>query len=450
MAACAADNSDRTSPDDMRLLTVNCAATRTTVEYEGSDVSHLVWNDGDKVAYVTDMAGDLFRVAEVTNNRFKAEIPAAASSANTLVALWPVADNEGAALAAATAELRSEIPQILGAPFDGGLLPMFARVTVPDNDTQVDAFYTPLGVIVRLTIDMYGHETEILKSVTLSAAEDMVGRFGVDPSSDGGWSFAGTSKSVKAVFSTDEQIGGDPFDVYMVVKRGAYTQVKVEVETDRSVYEVGDGEMSLDVEGRTLYRIAVPALEERPEPEPPYFKQVMSVDEITADGKYLIAAVADAAGMVYAVAKPETWYNNSNFGLDETRLYYSDKGVLYDEDTEALTWLFAPHPSEAGKFSIKFGHDRYYLCAMGSVMTEPWYSDQWPFGFAQREAEELPDLSEGRWYWQISFSDGEATVTSPDLGSDWWIVWNKSKRDFRMGNADYGYTAPLVILKLNE
>ncbi|MFR2062487.1 MAG: hypothetical protein ACLS37_11785, partial [Alistipes sp.] len=62
LAACSADNGNGPAvPENTRTLTVNCPDTRTTIGYEGSDYSHRVWIDGDRVAYATDVAGDVFK-----------------------------------------------------------------------------------------------------------------------------------------------------------------------------------------------------------------------------------------------------------------------------------------------------------------------------------------------------------------------------------------------------
>ena len=53
-------------------------ATKTGISYEASDVSHLVWNEGDKVMYITSDKSGLydygFQEAVVTSNKFTASI----------------------------------------------------------------------------------------------------------------------------------------------------------------------------------------------------------------------------------------------------------------------------------------------------------------------------------------------------------------------------------------
>jgi len=448
LAACSADDgagSAAFGPD--REITVRCAGTRTTVEYEGSDVSHLVWQDGDRVAYVTDAAGDKFRTADVVSNRFSATVPA---GAGTLVALWPAAGNEGVTLPEASAELKTEIPQTVGEKFDGSLLPMFARAEIPADGKEVDALYEPLGVIVRLTIDMFGHDTEILRSVTLSAEEDMVGTFAVDPSSETGWSFTGTSKSVKAVFSGDTQVGEVPFHVYMVVRRGAYTGVTVTVETDANIYEVTGGEMSLDRDGRVLYRIEVPALEERPKPTVFYFTEVANASELTTDGKYLFVAVSDNADEYIA---DQFVVESNNAYMESVKIVRAEEGVLYDENTEPLMW--ALKDAGDGKFNLQSVQNGYYAGSPLARMLQPWYVDNWPLNCSLwLEEKELAGYGE-RSRWDIVINaDGEAFIYSMELvDSDnvrWWLLYNKPTNRFCVGKEGYGYQTPMKILKLRE
>ena len=142
-AGCSSDKEGLETPDT-RIITVEGIETRTTIAYEGSDFSHLVWNDGDQVVYATDVAGSAFKTATVSNNQFKAEIPNEAGSNNKLVVLWPGAENEGKDLDGATAELQQNITQQAGAGFDGNLLPMYAEMQVPQG-SYIYGHYQMLG-----------------------------------------------------------------------------------------------------------------------------------------------------------------------------------------------------------------------------------------------------------------------------------------------------------------
>lgn len=67
-------------------------ATKTGISYEASDVSHLVWNDGDKVMYITSDKSGLydygFQEAVVTSNKFTASISDKAGKNDNMLVFW--------------------------------------------------------------------------------------------------------------------------------------------------------------------------------------------------------------------------------------------------------------------------------------------------------------------------------------------------------------------------
>lgn len=141
LTACSDESGQSNLLEPTRSLTVKSLLTRTTIGYEGSDFSHLEWREGDRVAYVTDLPGEVFRTAEVSDNRFTAELPARAAADNVLIVVWPAASNQGRPLAEATLTLAAETVQTAGAEFDGSLLPMYARIPIPASGAEVDAEY---------------------------------------------------------------------------------------------------------------------------------------------------------------------------------------------------------------------------------------------------------------------------------------------------------------------
>ena len=68
-------------------------ATKTGISYEASDVSHLVWNEGDKVMYITSDKSGLydygFQEAVVTSNKFTASISDKAGKSDNMLVFWP-------------------------------------------------------------------------------------------------------------------------------------------------------------------------------------------------------------------------------------------------------------------------------------------------------------------------------------------------------------------------
>ena len=46
IVSCSKESVQESVQFERRTISVNCPITRTTIDYEGSDVSHLVWNGG--------------------------------------------------------------------------------------------------------------------------------------------------------------------------------------------------------------------------------------------------------------------------------------------------------------------------------------------------------------------------------------------------------------------
>ena len=83
LVSCAKED-NHVTPVARRSLTVYCPLTKTSIEYEGSDVSHLVWKAGESVGYVTSVSGDRVQLAKISSNSFTAQIPADASKADSI------------------------------------------------------------------------------------------------------------------------------------------------------------------------------------------------------------------------------------------------------------------------------------------------------------------------------------------------------------------------------
>ncbi|MBO7322152.1 MAG: hypothetical protein J6U51_01020, partial [Bacteroidales bacterium] len=287
-ASCNKSDNYTLPAEDLRVITVGTAATRTTIGYEGSDVSHLEWVDGDQVAYVTDAPGDVFKVAEVNSNLFTAEIPAASEN---IYVIYPVGENEGKSLAQVRASLASEIVQIADEDFNGELLPMYAVAPVPSND-RVDVVYECMASVLRFTIFGEGFETETLKRVTLSAAEPLAGDFTIDLNSDT-FVFDGAGSEIVVNYQGEGEdvLLSSSHDIYMVVPSTVFTDLDLVVTTDLNSYYWMDGSMDLTNPERRLYRVELDLGDSNgmPEPEQQLFTPVLSLDEVTDEGLYLIA-----------------------------------------------------------------------------------------------------------------------------------------------------------------
>ena len=343
-ASCQNDNEPAGVTVATRTIEVYTEATRTTIGYEGSDVSHLEWCAGDNVAYVTDAAGDTFKSAEMKYGAqgwsFNATIPA---SAGNIYVVYPVGDNVGKTLAEAKASLAANIAQVAGEKFDGSLLPMMATAAVPSSNC-VDVVYECVASVVRFTvIGGEGHETEVLKSVTLSANESLVGDYTLD--ANGAMTFAGAGKSVKVEYSGASESGDDVLlaethDLYVVIPSAIYTGVDVVVETDVDSYQWNDGGMDLTNASRRLYRVKLDlgTAEGAPAPEEPeqqYFKPVLNLSEITDDGVYLIAVEIDGK---YYVTNNEPTDTANYYWVEGVEVSSDEFGVVYNSDVLKYSW----------------------------------------------------------------------------------------------------------------
>lgn len=395
LAGCSAeDTTAPTVPQHTRTVTVNCPDTRTTIGYEGSDYSHLVWNDGDRVAYATDAADDRFRTAEVTANRFTAEVPAGATGDNRLLVLWPAADNQGSTLAAASAGLAATIEQVTGAPFDGSLLPMYADVNVPAGQSEVDALYTVLGSVIRVGIDATNHENEVLQSVTLTAHEPLVGHYAFDPLARS-WSFAGTSNTVTVNMTGEQAVLANGFHVYMVVNPASYTGVTLTIRTDRDSYIYADGAMDVAVPGRTLYRIDV-SLDEQVEPVTPYFTMLTDVADLSADAAYLI--VTDHSETECYAAGPK----NMTY-LNPVTLLLTPDGIEQTPEVMKYTWRIEKH-EDTGMFTLYSDALEQYVGSPGAIIG----SDYGKFWFAAAIDDDPESIQ--IYGWDITVEQGLATI----------------------------------------
>lgn len=341
---------DFISQSEMRTITVGTASTRTTIGYEGSDVSHLEWVDSDKVAYVSDVPGDLFRVAEVSSNVFTAEIP---SDADNIFVIYPVGENEGKTLDQVKATLVSEIEQYADSDFNGELLPMYAYSPVPSGN-RVDVVYNCIASVLRFTIFGEGFEEQSLQSVKLSTAEGLAGNFTLNLS-DNSLSFESSTNEIVVNYKGDAEdvLLDSSHNIYMVVPSWNYTDVDLCVTTDVDTYSWSDGSMDLTSPDRRLYRIELDLAKSEgvPQPAAKLFVPILSLDEVTEDGTYLIA-----------VKYNNKYYVTNNVPTDISNYYYlqgvevasNEQGVIYSEDVMNYTW----------EISLKEGGYEFYSANM--------------------------------------------------------------------------------------
>ncbi|MBP3548003.1 MAG: hypothetical protein J6J64_04945 [Alistipes sp.] len=429
MTACQNDV-ERVSEPTTRTIEVTTAETRTTIAYEGSDVSHLRWQEGDRVAYVTDAQGDTFKSAEMksgsTGWSFNATIP---SDAKSIYVLYPVGDNEGVSLADAKASLRSSVVQIAGEEFDGSQLPMAAISAVPSG-SKVAVTYECLASVLRFTVGGdEGHETESLKSLTLTANEHIVGDYTFDIATSE-LTLSCTEQSIKVEYQSATETGEDVLldgkhHIYVVVPSEQFTGVGVTLETDANVYTWNDGTMDLSHPERRLYRVNLDLSksEGAPEPEVECFTPVCSLSEVTDDGVYLIAVELDGK-----------YYVTNNTPTDTSNYYYltgvevasDDNGVILSDDVMNYTWSITKRDAGYEFFSAnmeKKGDTGLLLITQGGT------------GMFSGE-----DGYEGKaWFVTPATADGYAAAQQPrrywDIeldGTGKAVIRNKYDRDVDM------------------
>lgn len=425
--SCQRDSATIAVGDEMRTVEVYAAQTRTTIGYEASDVSHLEWCEGDRVAYVTDVAGDTFKSAEMKYSAkgwyFSSNVTAAAE---TIYVIYPVGDNVGKSLAEAKASLAAEFQQVADADFVGENLPMYASAPITST-SRVEVVYEVMASVVRFSVVGEGHDVESLQSVTLKTNEPLVGDYSYDAAS-GKMLFEGAANSIKVDYVSATELGEDVLlarthDIYMVVPSATFTGVDVVVKTDADTYVWSNGAMDLSHPERRLYRVALDlaAADGAPAPVNRYFSPVCSLDEITDEGTYLIATNIDGK---YYVTNNEPTDTANYYYVEGVELPSDEFGVLHSEDAMNYTWSITKHDQGYMLYSanmVKQGSKGVYLISQGGsdmFSGEDGYEGKaW---YVLPSALPTGDLA-SRAYWDITV-DGNGTA----------VLYNKYDRGVDM------------------
>ena len=425
--SCQRDSATIAVGDEMRTVEVYAAQTRTTIGYEASDVSHLEWCEGDRVAYVTDVAGDTFKSAEMKYSAkgwyFSSNVTAAAE---TIYVIYPVGDNVGKSLAEAKALLAAEFQQVADADFVGENLPMYASAPITST-SRVEVVYEVMASVVRFSVVGEGHDIESLQSVTLKTNEPLVGDYSYDAAS-GKMLFEGAANSIKVDYVSATELGEDVLlarthDIYMVVPSATFTGVDVVVKTDADTYVWSNGAMDLSHPERRLYRVALDlaAADGAPAPVNRYFSPVCSLDEITDEGTYLIATNIDGK---YYVTNNEPTDTANYYYVEGVELPSDEFGVLHSEDAMNYTWSITKHDQGYMLYSanmVKQGSKGVYLISQGgSDMFSGEGGYEGKAWYVLPSALPTGDLA-SRAYWDITV-DGNGTA----------VLYNKYDRGVDM------------------
>lgn len=425
--SCQRDSATIAVGDEMRTVKVYAAQTRTTIGYEASDVSHLEWCEGDRVAYVTDVAGDTFKSAEMKYSAkgwyFSSNVTAAAE---TIYVIYPVGDNVGKSLAEAKASLAAELQQVADVDFAGENLPMYASAPITST-SRVEVVYEVMASVVRFSVVGEGHDVESLQSVTLTTNEPLVGDYSYDAAS-GKMLFEGAANSIKVDYVSATELGEDVLlarthDIYMVVPSATFTGVDVVVKTDADTYVWSNGAMDLSHPERRLYRVALDlaAADGAPAPVNRYFSPVCSLDEITDEGTYLIATNIDGK---YYVTNNEPTDTANYYYVEGVELPSDEFGVLHSEDAMNYTWSITKHDQGYMLYSanmVKQGSKGVYLISQGgSDMFSGEGGYEGKAWYVLPSALPTGDLA-SRAYWDITV-DGNGTA----------VLYNKYDRGVDM------------------
>ena len=425
--SCQRDSATIAVGDEMRTVEVYAAQTRTTIGYEASDVSHLEWCEDDRVAYVTDVAGDTFKSAEMKYSAkgwyFSSNVTAAAE---TIYVIYPVGDNVGKSLAEAKASLVAEFQQVADADFVGENLPMYASAPITST-SRVEVVYEVMASVVRFSVVGEGHDIESLQSVTLTTNEPLVGDYSYDAAS-GKMLFEGAANSIKVDYVSATELGEDVLlarthDIYMVVPSATFTGVDVVVKTDADTYVWSNGAMDLSHPERRLYRVALDlaAADGAPAPVNRYFSPVCSLDEITDEGTYLIATNIDGK---YYVTNNEPTDTANYYYVEGVELPSDEFGVLHSEDAMNYTWSITKHDQGYMLYSanmVKQGSKGVYLISQGgSDMFSGEGGYEGKAWYVLPSALPTGDLA-SRAYWDITV-DGNGTA----------VLYNKYDRGVDM------------------
>lgn len=425
-----------------RELTISVApVSRTTIDYENSDFSHLVWSEGDEVAYVTDVYGDVFRTAAISHNTFKAVIPQDADRSNKLIIVYPAGDLNGKALSECSLGTVNPATLNIDQPFDGTRLPLCCEMQIPASST-ITADFEVMGSVIRLNLEASGHEEELLHQIVLTANEPLTGNY---RRSFYGWFLDGGSKSVSMDIAGEDlslaAISSQKRYIYIVTPRNEFTGVGLTVTTSTGTYTFSDGAMNLAQEGRTLYRLDLPLGEPVPVREPMY-RQITSMSDITTgdDTKYLL--VCGEKSVVYAE------YNSTNY-YDGVPVTIGSDGID-PECAAAKAYRFTIHPfDESGNL--------YYMRTDEKVGKGYYISTMANFPGTPGKIYFTADGGQNRNSWNISF-DGSGNVIlqghphTQDVAGDVFLCF------YRPGNyfATYGADAnmdnicPMQLYKLTD
>lgn len=422
------------------------ADTRTSLEYEYSDYSHLVWCEGDVVAYVTDYASDVIRTAEVSEGGyFTAQIPEGAGTDNRLYVVYPGNGLAGQSLSGLTLEIKASQTQdsITTANSNGIEIPMMAGIQVPGaGENSVSVRYNVPVSVIRFAFNTADFPQDQIKSVTFTASQPVAGTIDVVKSVDGEVTFNGTSNSVTTTVAKLSPLERGGY-VYLPVMRGSYSGVTLEVVTDNNKFVFNDGNFELDDPEATLYKVEM-TLGETQIIKEPYFAEISEGEQFSADNKYLITYKESSSSYRVASKHISSKIDAKVFEADADLGGIAAVGEVMDyvftiapvSDTDGLYWLYS---EAAGNTNGNYIGSAGGTSAAGN------------FFFQNTE----PTSSSNYYIWQITYGDGVQYIYNE--GRNRWFKYDASANSRKFVTSSVGedntgneYIKDITILKLIE
>lgn len=422
------------------------ADTRTSLEYEYSDYSHLVWCEGDVVAYVTDCASDVVKEAQVSSEGvFTATIPESAGTDNRLYVVYPGDGLAGGTLADLSLEISAQQTQdsISAVNSTGIVIPMMACTHVPETgETSVSVSYDVSVSVIRFDFATADFPQDQIQSVTFTAAQPVAGTVNVAGSVNGDVIFNGVSNSVTTTIDRLSPLERGGY-VYVPVMRGSYSGVTLEVVTDNNEFVFRDGNFELDDPDATLYKVEM-TLGEGQVIRDPYFVEISEDEQFSPDNKYLIAY--RQSDYVYRVAS-----EHISSKIDAVTIEYDPDlgGIPVVGDVMDYVFTIGPVAGADGYYwlySEAAGNTNgNYIGSAGGT------SAAGNFFFQNTE----PTSSSNYYIWQITYGDGVQYIYNE--GRNRWFKYDASANSGKFVTSSVGedntgneYIKDITILKLIE
>lgn len=422
------------------------ADTRTSLEYEYSDYSHLVWCEGDVVAYVTDCASDVVKEAQVSSEGvFTATIPESAGTDNRLYVVYPGNGLAGGTLADLSLEISAQQTQdsISAVNSTGIVIPMMACTHVPETgETSVSVSYDVPVSVIRFDFATADFPQDQIQSVTFTAAQPVAGTVNVAGSVNGDVIFNGVSNSVTTTIDRLSPLERGGY-VYVPVMRGSYSGVTLEVVTDNNEFVFRDGNFELDDPDATLYKVEM-TLGEGQVIRDPYFVEISEDEQFSPDNKYLIAY--RQSDYVYRVAS-----EHISSKIDAVTIEYDPDlgGIPVVGDVMDYVFTIGPVAGADGYYwlySEAAGNTNgNYIGSAGGT------SAAGNFFFQNTE----PTSSSNYYIWQITYGDGVQYIYNE--GRNRWFKYDASANSRKFVTSSVGEDntgnediKDITILKLIE